>query len=325
MELREYSKIIVFFSLMVLVATLTYIGTSGKKPEPPQIRVGYLPAAASLPLFVAIEEGFFRDAGLNVTLIRFTSSNLMAEAAAAERIDLLVTCALNVIFNVGEISGKKHRVFAINAYSDREGHVTDHIIVSKGSDISKIKDLKNKRIGIFPGSVIKIFCEIVLSKHGLNLGDYTLVELLPENWSTALAAGEVDAVSALEPMASQIIKDDIGRSIFPGFYAQVQKDVPLSGHAIAHDYYEREPQHSRAIMEVYSRSIKFIRDKPEEAKKYLEKYTGVREDILPIVNLNLYQVLSEINVGNIQKFTDILSERGVIEKKVVVRDYLVLQ
>lgn len=325
MKSREYGKIIAFLSFLVLVATLTYIGTSGKKLKSPKIRVGYLPAAATLPLFVAVEEGFFRDIGLNITLTRFTSSNLMAEAAVAGRIDLLGTCALNVIFNVGEISRKRHRVFVINAYSDREGYVTDHIIVSKGSDISKLKDLKSKRIAIFPGSVIKIFCEIVLGKHGLNPGDYTLVELHPKDWPAALTTGEVDAVSALEPMVSQIIKDGIGDSIFPGFYAQVQKDVPLSGHAIAHDYYEREPQHSRAIMEVYSRSIKFIRDKPEQAKKYLVKYVGVREDILPLVNLNLYQVLSEIDVENVQEFADILSERGVFGKKVVVKDYLVLR
>lgn len=325
MKSYKHAKVVVFFGILLLVAMLVYLGTSGKKAEPPKIRAGYLQAAASLPLFVAVEEGFFRDVGLDITLTRFTSSNLMAEAAVAGRIDLLGTCALNVIFNVGEISGERHRVFVLNPYSDREGHVTDHIIVPKGSEIRKLNDLKNKRIGVFPGSVIKIFCEIVLDKHGLNLEDYTLVELLPENWAAVLVAGEVDAVSALEPMASQIIKDGIGESIFQGFYAQVQKDVALSGHAIAHDYYEREPKNSSKIMEVYSRSIKFIRGKPEQAKKYLMKYTGVREDVLPIVNLNPYLVLSEIDVEDVQKFADILAQRKVLHNEVNVSNYLVLK
>jgi ABC-type nitrate/sulfonate/bicarbonate transport system substrate-binding protein len=36
------------------------------KPKPwPELRVGYLPVAAELPLFVAVEHGFFTKAGPN--------------------------------------------------------------------------------------------------------------------------------------------------------------------------------------------------------------------------------------------------------------------
>lgn len=112
----------------------------------------------------------------------------------------------------------------------------------------------------FPGSVNRIFCYLILEKHGVPRDSYEYIELLPKDWQTALQTGQIDAVSALEPSASQIMKDGVGVSIFPGFYADLMPDVPLSAHWIAADFYSRaNKKQIAAILEVYDRAIDFCR------------------------------------------------------------------
>src|SRR2546421_12994324 len=87
-----------------------------------KLRIGYLPVAAELPLFVAVEQGYFKKAGIDIDLVRFASSNELGNAATADQIDILAGCASNVVFDIGHVSGKKHLVFLTNPYSNTPGH-----------------------------------------------------------------------------------------------------------------------------------------------------------------------------------------------------------
>lgn len=291
--------------------------------KPAVVRVGYLPIAAELPLFVAIEKGYFRDAGVTLELTRFTSSNELGRAANAGKVDLAAGTALNVVFDIGTVSDKRDLLFAVNPYSNTPGHVTDHLLVRANSPVKSLRQLKGKRVASFPGSVNRIFTELILAKHGVPKGSYTYSELTPPNWQPALASGSVDAISALEPQATQIIQDGVGRSIFPGFYADVMADVPLSGHWMAADFVRRgDRAQIAAIVKAYQQAIAFCRDHEADAKQFLPKYAGVRADTLPHVNLNPWKVGAEIDATNIQRYVDLLASHGAIQKAVDVKQYL---
>lgn len=289
----------------------------------PTLRIGYLPIAAELPLFVAVKKGYFDKAGIQVELIRMASSNEMGNAATADRIDILAGAASNVIFDIGHISGKKHLVFAVNPYSNTKGHITDHMIARKGSGITTLDDLKGKKVASFPGSVNRIFTYLILEKHGVPRDSYEYLELQPKDWQPSLQAGAVDAVSALEPNATQIIKDDVGYSIFPGFYADLMPDVPLSAHWVAADFHKRADKGQiAAFLDAYEKAIIFCRENETEAKAYLVKYANVREDILGDVNLNPWKKLAEIDAVQFQEFIDLLAKHKAIQSRQDIKNYL---
>jgi len=227
------------------------------------------------------------------------------------------------MFDIGHVAGKKHLVFCVNLYSNTAGHITDHLIVRRGSGITHLSQLRGKKVASFPGSVNRIFCFLILEKHGVPRDTYEYIELLPTDWQPALQTGQIDAVSAIEPSATQIIKDKVGESIFPGFYADLMPDVPLAGHWISADFYSRaNKKQIAAILDIYDKTIDFCRKDPETAKKYLTKYANVREDIQTDVNLNLWEKLSEIDTSQFQKFIDILAENKALQSKVSIRDYI---
>jgi NitT/TauT family transport system substrate-binding protein len=306
---------------LVTVLLLLALNQSNRRPmtaeEWPVVRIGYLPIAAELPLFVAIEEGFFTDEGLEFELARFTSSNELGNAATADQVDVMAGTASNVVFDLFNVSQKRHHLLAINPYSDRPGHVTDHLIVRRDSGITELSQLRGKRIASFPGSVNRIFVNLILEKYGVPRQSYEYLEMAPPNWQPALQAGSIDAVSALEPNATQILEDKIGVSIFPGFYADLMEEVPLSGHWIASGFYDRsDPIQLDALVRVYARAIEFCRESPSQARAYLTKYANVRADIVDDVGLNPWRMVHDVSPQRFQEYIDLLAENEAVLRRV---------
>lgn len=180
-----------------------------------KVRIGYLPIAAGLPLFVALEKGYFQEAGFDPELHRFASSNDLGTAGAADQIEALMPFALNAAFDIGAVSGIHHRLFGINIYSDQPPHIVDSLVIRRGLQISSLADIRGKRVGAFPGSVTKIFVENILAANGVKPGEYTYLELGPKDWQAALTAGSVDVASVMEPQLSQITADGAEPYLFP--------------------------------------------------------------------------------------------------------------
>ena len=313
-------KCITYLLLSILTIGILLQGCNN---APDKIKIGYLPLAAGLPLYVAFEEGYFKGEGFNAELIRFASSNEVGNATTANQIDVAFV-ASNVIFDLGFVSKKKHKLIYTNPYSNSVGHITDYLLVRDTTQIKKIEDLKGKKIGIFPGSVVKVFCKLIFKKYGLNETDYELVELQPKDWNVALKTGQIDALSAVEPTASQIIADGIGYNIQSGFYSLLMPNVPLSAHWINEDFYKKYgKENSMKIISAYDKAIDFINSNPEKAKQYLVKYANVRVDMLGKVNLNPWTKHSEINKKDLQDFIDVLATNNAIQNKENLEDYLI--
>jgi ABC-type nitrate/sulfonate/bicarbonate transport system substrate-binding protein len=323
---RQSRLAVVSVAIATLVSLVLVVGLGcGRKSSEtwPTLRIGYLPVAAELPLFVAIENGYLEQAGLKWELARLASSNELGNAATADRVDILAGAASNVIFDIGTVSGKKHLVFAVNPYSNRPGHITDQLIARVGSGIKELADIRGKKVASFPGSVNRIFTYLILEKYGVPRDSYTYTEMLPKDWQPSLQTGAVDVVSALEPSATQIIHDSVGYSIFQGFYADLMPDVPLSAHWIAADYYARaDKAQITAFLNAYDQAISFCREHPDSAKTFLVKYASVREDILSGVNLNPWLTLSEIDAKQLQAYVDLLADNQALQVKVDAERYI---
>jgi ABC-type nitrate/sulfonate/bicarbonate transport system substrate-binding protein len=272
---------------------------------------------------VANDEGYFKEQGFDVEMVRFASSNESANAGTSGQVDVF-SAASNVLFDIGYVAKKHHKLILPNLYTNKSGNITDYLLVRDTMKIKKIEDLKGKKIGVFPGSVIKVFCNLIFAKYGLNKNDYELIELSPKDWAAAMQTGQIDAVSALEPQATQIIADKIGYSIFAGFYAQLMPNVPLSGNWISEDFYNKYGiENAKRIIDAVDKAVDFINNNPDKAKQYLIKYANVREDIVSQVQLNPWEKHLKINAAEIQTFINLLYQNGAIQNKEDINNYLI--
>ena len=122
-------KICICFLVIILLVGAFFLFSRGVN-EKKTIKIGYLPIAASLPLFVAIDSGYFDNFDKEVELIPFQSSNQLALAGASNKIDLMVTAATNVVLDTSMATNKNFEAFMFNGYVDRsniEENSTDYL------------------------------------------------------------------------------------------------------------------------------------------------------------------------------------------------------
>jgi ABC-type nitrate/sulfonate/bicarbonate transport system substrate-binding protein len=301
---------------------LFFFKNKGNTNEAKILNVGVVPIAVALPLYVANDEGYFKEEGFNAQLTKMGSSNELANALTSGQLDVAVI-ATNAMLDASYVSKKKPQLIITNPYSNSEGNITDYLLVKDTIKIKKIQDLKGKKIGVFPGSVIKVFCNLIFAKYGLNKDDYQLIELAPKDWAVALQTNQIDALSALEPNASQLMTDKIAFPIVKGLYAVLMPDVPLSGHWISEKFIKsNNKEKTEAIVRAIDKAVKFINENPEKAKSYLVKYANVREDVVGKVQLNKWRTHSEQNTDLIQQFVNILFENNAIQSKEDISTYL---
>ncbi|WP_163115971.1 ABC transporter substrate-binding protein, partial [Acinetobacter baumannii] len=67
------------------------------------------------------------------------------------------------------------------------------VISKAGSDLRAIKDLKGKRVGIWPGSTQEVFIMERLRMEGLSIRDVTAVRVPFGEMHAMLSRGDIDA------------------------------------------------------------------------------------------------------------------------------------
>jgi NitT/TauT family transport system substrate-binding protein len=152
-----------------------------------------------MPFAVALEKGFFKDAGVNVDGILTsdgggsTIRNLLGgKLAYGEAAPSAVVAAVQGGADLRIISGNVHTV-------------AEFVWVTMpNSPIASINDLKSKRIGFTnPGSTSEALDYLLLEKAGIAKGDVTLTRTGGFGAGlTVLEAGGIDVVPITEPLWS---------------------------------------------------------------------------------------------------------------------------
>jgi ABC-type nitrate/sulfonate/bicarbonate transport system substrate-binding protein len=164
-----YRRLIIALAALALVAVVVIIifhpfrennSVKGK------VKVGYLPIAADLPLFVAAEQGYFSKRGIEVEMVRFESSPLMGTAFVNRDVDAVASIATTVALSTESRDPGRYRIFLVDANTPESP--LSGILTMPATGVTAIEELKGKNVGIFPGSNAALVFGLVFEKHGLN-------------------------------------------------------------------------------------------------------------------------------------------------------------
>jgi NitT/TauT family transport system substrate-binding protein len=177
---------------LVLFATL---GLRAAAAAP--LTVGYSDWPGWVAWQVAIDKGWLKDAGVDVTFQWFDYSASM-DAFAAGKIDSVVMTNGDTL--VTGAGGGKGVMVMLTDYSNGN----DMIVGKPG--IKTLKDLKGKKVGIEVGLVEHLLLLHGLQANGLTEKDVTLVNAKTNETPQVLASGQVDAIGAWQPVSGQAMK-----------------------------------------------------------------------------------------------------------------------
>lgn len=161
------------------------------------LTIGYSDWPGWVAWQVAIDKGWLKEAGLDVTFQWFDYSASM-DAFAAGKIDAnLMTNGDTLVTGSG---GGKGIIIMATDYSNGN----DMIVGKPG--IKDIKALKGKKVGVEVGLVDHLLLLDAFKKAGMNPKDVTLVNSKTNELPQVLASGQVDAVACWQPISGQAMK-----------------------------------------------------------------------------------------------------------------------
>jgi NitT/TauT family transport system substrate-binding protein len=182
----------------MLAALAMYLGLSAHPAWAAQpLKIGYSDWPGWVAWQVAIEKGWFKQAGVDVSFEWFDYSASM-EAFAAGKIDAVTMTNGDAL--VTGAGGAKSVMILLTDYSNGN----DMIIGKPG--IKSLKDLKGKKVAVEVGLVEHLLLLNGLKKAGVKETDVTLVNAKTNEMPQVLASGDVAAVGAWQPIAGQTIK-----------------------------------------------------------------------------------------------------------------------
>jgi NitT/TauT family transport system substrate-binding protein len=237
-------------SLGALRAVLLCIAVLLARPAlAAQIRLGYSDWPGWVAWQVALDKGWLKEAGLDVSFVWFDYSASM-DAFAAGKIDGdFVTNGDALVTNAG---GARNVMIMLTDYSNGN----DMIVGRPG--IKTVQDLKGKKVGIEIGLVEHLLLLDGLRKAGLSQSDVTLVNSKTNETPQVLASGQVDAIGAWQPNSGMAMKALPGaRPIYtsaqaPGLIYDVFMVSPTSLAAHRADYAK--------LIQVWDRIVHYIND-----------------------------------------------------------------
>ena len=299
----------------VLAATILIgLGASAFAADKPnEIRIDwatYNPVSMVLKDKGLLEKEFAKD-GIGVRWVQTLGSNKALEFLNAGSIDFGSTAGAAAL--VAKINGNP--IKSIYVYSRPEWTA---LVTRKDTAITKIADLKGKRVAVTRGTDPHIFLVRALQSVGLTEKDITPVLLQHPDGKTALIRGDVDAWAGLDPMMAQAEVEDGARLFFRN------KDANTWGILnVREEFLKDHPDLVRRVLAVYEEARKYSLANPAEVKRVFIAATKLPEAVVD-KQLNERTELTHSKIGAAQKDSILqaglaLQQAGVIAASVDVK------
>lgn len=236
--------------------------TTNNKP----ITIGYSDWPGWVAWQVAIEKGWFKEAGVNVEFKWFDYSASLSAFATNQLDAVMVTNGDNLVTGSGGTKGVMIMATDYSAGND--------VIIAKPG-ITSIQDLKGKKVATEKGLVDHLLLSTALNDAKINLKDVTLINTMTNELPQVFNTPDIDAIAVWQPVANQALRSVAGSKII-----FTSKDKP----GLIYDTLTVNPAHLEAnkeqwkkIIKVWDRTVKYINDPAThtDAVEIMSKRVGV--------------------------------------------------
>ena len=265
-------RFIMLGTLGILGCLLGLTETASPQAKPLKLRIGVHASIMGAPDVIAIRQGYFKQAGLDVEHRKFFLGKEGRDAMIAGAIDINATAPTP--FLIGLDKGVPYTSVAVNSMIC----AATHIVALKSSDLNSVSQLRGKKIGLAKGTITEyVFMARVAPSYGLKPGDFQVANIPdPKDQIPSLIAKAIDMSSLGEPHSAigeqdgtiRIIEDYCKYDPLPFILTATNKVIKENPDAVV------------AYLRGWLRAIKFLKEEPQKAAAvYVEEQKSLGRDI----------------------------------------------
>jgi NitT/TauT family transport system substrate-binding protein len=290
-----------------------------------KVTASWLPIMQTMAYYVALEEGLFEKAGIEIESVRFGNPNQIIDSLVSGQADFGPPGAAAGIAMLAESRFPgTFKVFGLQGGGIGVNLINDGLIVKNGSVIKSFKDLKGMTLGTVPGVQWQTVARHLVRLNGLDPDkDVRVTAIAVPMQVPSVAAGSVDATLSLEPVGSIAVASGEATRAMVNPVAQHIADPFYSGAAVLTSKFIKErPEVARKVVEVLDEATRMVNTDFDKYRHILPKYTALKPEHVELVAkpyLRPWTELNETDLDSYQAFVDVFHKEGVLTERIDVR------
>lgn len=246
-------------------ALLAVVDCSSFVQEPKEsLRIGINVWPPFELMFLAREKGFFKDEGVEVDLVDFSSYTGILRSYHQGNIDGFFG-TLNEILLTENFQDLPAAVL-VSDYS----FGADAMVARDG--ITDLAHLRGRRIAFEESALGSYMLQRALETAGLSDADVTAVNRLPDEVEEDFRAGKVDAAVTYEPGVGKLLREPGARVLFSS------RDIPgeiVDVLAMRRSVMEARGEEMRRVLKAWFRALAYMNEHPDDAAAIMARREGV--------------------------------------------------
>jgi NitT/TauT family transport system substrate-binding protein len=236
--------------------------TAALGATPVTFQLNWVAGGPNAGFAAAVVEGYYKDAGLDVTLVQGNGSGNTAQLVANGRAQLAYADAVAVSQLIAK--GAPMKIVA-TVYQSNPNEVS----ALKKTGIKSIKDLTGKKVGVPSGSSQTTMLPLFLKANNLKESDVNLINMPAASMVPSLLQGQVDAILGSID-AYQIQAESQGAQLDNFRFADYGVPTVSTSIFASEAYLKENPDVVRKFIAASLKGWSFALDNPEKAVKDLK-------------------------------------------------------
>ncbi|MEI6987473.1 MAG: ABC transporter substrate-binding protein [Rhodospirillaceae bacterium] len=245
-------------------------GAATSSPDIEPLTLGVAENTGDIPTLIALEKGFCRDEGLDVTIKSWPAGKLAFESMLRGELDVATVADTPIVLQ----SFKRKDFVIIATFS----HNTPYRLIANRRDgIRVAADLRGHTIGVMAGTTSQFFLHSVLADLGIPISEITEVNIPSEQSADALVNDRIDAVAAFDPYGyhAELALGDRAL-VIP--YEKGRHEETFN-FVTRRDFPKNRPTATQKLLRATQRAIEWARSHPAEAIALVARRLKIDEKV----------------------------------------------
>ena len=308
---------------LVTVLAVAACGSSGGTPkaggtslEKTQLTVAALPIVDDAPLFLAIRKGYFRQQGLTVT------PKIIAQSTLA--LPDLLHGSVNIVGGGNYVSyfgGQARGTFDLRVLVAGAACQPDSfgVVAMPSSHITSAAGLAGKTIAVnLTSNIQTLMTNVQLKAAGVSPSRVKYVAIPFPDMGTALKAGRVAAISAVEPFLSAA--ESAGARQVVSDCAGATAALPLSGYFATAAWTQKYPHTAAAFQRAMAKAQALASSDPAAVRQILPAYTRITAAAARSLHLESYPASTD--AAQLQRVATLMRSGGLLARPFSVQSMI---
>ncbi len=315
----KYHRFLSVLSLFLIAGFLGMAVSScapvpAARTEEPKLKLALIPVLDTIPIYIALQNGYFGEQGVDVELVPVKSPQERDVLLQTGQVDGVLTD----LQGVGLLNKDSVKVKAV--YTSRRPFPDAplfRILASPKSSISAPADLKGVPIGISNNTIIEYLTDRILTSEGLTAGEIAKIEVgaITVRFEQ-LMNGNIQAAVLPDPLAQGAIAAGARLVVDDTRYTNLSQSVLVFQTSTL----QSRPETVRKFLSAWEQAVKEVNTNPEKYRAVLMEQGRVPESIQNSYRMPPFPQRGVPSEGEVADVTAWLKTKGLVSRDIPYTD-----